>query len=68
MEERSKGCNTEQCALYYERWVTDADSVLMLHSGATITCYGTHRSSKTTGSTAAAKNKNTSPWGNQVSR
>ena len=67
MEEWTKGL--QQRELYYEGWVTDADSVLTLHSRATVTCYGTRRSSKMTASTAAAENKeNTSPGDNKVSR
>ena len=36
-----------QEGLYYEDWVEDLSSVLESHSKATVTCYGTRRSSKT---------------------
>ena len=36
-----------QEGLYYEGWVEDLSSVLESHSKATVTCYGTRRSSKT---------------------
>ena len=38
-----------QHGLYWEGWVTDIDSVLGNHSKATVTCYGTRRSSKASG-------------------
>ena len=63
-----KGCNSMDCTMRDGSLMLTA-SVLTLHSRATVTCYGTRRSSKMTGSTAAAENKeNTSPGDNKVSR
>ena len=40
---------------YYEGWVGDIDEVLQLHSQETVTCYGTWKSAKASGSTAEVK-------------
>ena len=40
---------------YYEGWVGDLDEVLQLHSQESVTCYGTQRSAKASGSTAEVK-------------
>ncbi len=36
--------------LYYEGWVGSLDECLSRHAKATVTCYGTRRSNKTSGS------------------
>ena len=37
---------------YYEGWVEDIDDRLSSHAKATVTCYGTRRSKKTSSNTA----------------
>ena len=65
MAEWTKGLKRQ--GMYYEGWVTCADSVLALHIRETVTCYGTRRSSKIIGSTATVEDKeNTSAKGNKV--
>ena len=54
----SKGlqCN----GTYYEGWVDNLDDLLSSHARATVTCYGTRRSSKTSGNAVPADKENIS--------
>ena len=45
MEDWSKGL--QQRGVFFEGWVENLDQVLESHRKATVTSYGTHRSSKT---------------------
>ena len=40
----------ECCGTYYEGWVENAERVLTAHKKATVTCYGTRRSSRNSSS------------------
>lgn len=53
--------NLKQSGLYYEGWVDDVEQVLDIHKRATVTSYGTRRSSTVSviPSTAAASDKDT---------
>jgi len=55
--------NLKPSGLYYEGWVNDAEQVLGIHRRATVTSYGTRRSSKTslTPSTATTEPENSCP-------
>ncbi len=48
-----------QNGTYYEGWVENANDRLSSHSKATVTCYGTRRSSKASGNTALKDKENT---------
>ncbi len=43
---------------YYEGWVDDLDNCLASHAKATVTCYGTRRSNKTSSSTIKPGSEN----------
>ena len=43
---------------YYEGWVDDLDNRLSSHAKATVTCYGTRRSSKASGNVVSDKENN----------
>ena len=43
---------------YYEGWVDDLDDWLSSHAKATVTCYGTCRSSKASGNVVSDKENN----------
>ena len=52
--------NLKQNGVYYEGWVDDAEQVLSIHKKATVTSYGTRRSSTTqVSSSTAAPDKDT---------
>ena len=55
----SKGLQSN--GTYYEGWVSDVDELLSSHAKATVTCYGTRRSSKSkSGNTPSVDKENTS--------
>ncbi len=45
---------------YYEGWVEDIDGLLSSHAKATVTGYGTRRSSKASGNVATTDKENVS--------
>ena len=45
----------ECCGVYYEGWVEDEEEVLAIHGRATVTTYGTRRSSKLPGNSSNDK-------------
>ena len=47
----SKGLQSN--GTYYEGWVSNLDELLSSHARATVTCYGTRRSSKSSGNTVS---------------
>ena len=55
MDEWTKGLHRR--GEYYEGWVENVDELLSAHSAATVTCYGTRRSS----GTQSAENKENEP-------
>ena len=54
----SKGLQSN--GTYYEGWVDNLDELLSSHAKATVTCYGTRRSSKSSGNTASVDKENIS--------
>ena len=51
----SKGLQSN--GTYYEGWVDNLDELLSSHAKATVTCYGTRRSSKSSGIAVSVDNK-----------
>ena len=51
----SKGLQSN--GTYYEGWVDNLDELLSSHAKATVTCYGTRRSSKPSGIAVSVDNK-----------
>ena len=54
----SKGLQSN--GTYYEGWVDNLDELLSSHAKATVTCYGTRRSSKSSGNTVSIGKENIS--------
>ncbi len=50
----------QQKGNYYEGWVEDIDGLLSSHAKATVTCYGTRRSSNASGNETTTDKENVS--------